>query len=182
MLRTTRTPAVASVALLVCALAALTGCDATTSASPSAEATPTRSPSSGPSPTASAPSTNPAPSASTPEGDDEAVDPGAEAPAEPAGVAVTLTFAGWNTNTASIEVGGYVSGVIENGGTCTVRLVHEGSTVEVTGSASADATTTTCDMLSVPADRVTSGAWTAELAYTSAAATGTSAPTEVLVP
>lgn len=182
MHRTSRTPALASVALLVCALVSLTGCDATTSAGPSAALTPSASPTSEPDPTTPAPVTSSSPSPSAPGGDDGAVDPGAPAPAPPAGVAVTLTFAGWNATTASVEAGGYVSGVIENGGTCSLRLVREGTIVEVAGTAAADAATTTCDMLSVPVDRVSSGTWTAELTYTSTGATGTSAPMEVQVP
>lgn len=95
---------------------------------------------------------------------------------------VVLSFAGWEEATASLDAAGYVSPVIEDGGTCTLRLTRDGDSVSVTAPGSADATTTICSGLSVPADRLAPGTWTARLAYTSATTDVVSRPLTVEVP
>ena len=48
--------------------------------------------------------------------------------------------------------GGYVSGVIEDGGVCTLTLTQGSSSVTVEGPAMPDATTTVCGGLVVPGE------------------------------
>jgi hypothetical protein len=95
---------------------------------------------------------------------------------------VVLSYAAWESATATVQAGGYVSPVVEDGGTCTLELQQRESTIEVDVPAFADATTTICGGLSVGADRLTPGTWTAVLRYASPTTTGVSEPITVEVP
>ncbi|WP_258726396.1 hypothetical protein [Cellulomonas sp. NS3] len=174
-----RRTAVAGVVVL-----ALAGCTSPGDASPSAP--PTTSP---PSPSASSsPSSSAdgeAPGAGTPSApSDGGADPAPTTGTDgqvPGAVEVLITFAGWNPGTAEAEVGGY-AGVVESGGTCTLRLTNAGQVVEASAEALPDASSTSCGAVTVPGARLTSGTWTAQLTYTSPTSTGTSASTEVVIP
>ena len=96
-------------------------------------------------------------------------------------VPVAVTYSGFNPTAGAVQVGGYVSGVVEDGGTCTLTLTQGGATVAVTARASADATTTTCGALSVPRAKLAPGTWQALLSYASATHTGRAAPVPVEV-
>jgi len=100
----------------------------------------------------------------------------------PSATDVVLSFVGWDEESGSVQVGGYVSPVVEDGGTCTVELTREGRVVTATGPGFADATTTICGGLAVPGDELTAGEWTVVLSYESSAASGTSEGTTVVVP
>jgi hypothetical protein len=95
---------------------------------------------------------------------------------------VVLSFVGWNTTTAAVEAGGYLSPVVEAGGTCTLALTKGSRTVTAVAPAQADASTTSCGNLAVPRTRLTAGTWTAVLRYSSRTTTGTSDPAPVAVP
>lgn len=166
------------------------GDDAT--ATPSAGATASATGTSSPGATTGAGSTPGAPAdpgvadpGATPPG---ATDPGAPAPSAPAGggggderavATVVVTYATWDA-TEGVLVAGYVDGVVEDGGTCRVRLVGPGPEATGTAPATPDAGSTSCGQ--VAATPAGSGTWTATLEYTSAGARGTSAPVEVVVP
>jgi hypothetical protein len=93
-----------------------------------------------------------------------------------------LSFAMWEEATASLDAAGYVTPVVEDGGTCTLRLTREEAEVSVTAPGMADATTTVCGRLSVPGEQLAAGTWTLRLAYSSATADVVSAPVDVEVP
>jgi hypothetical protein len=95
---------------------------------------------------------------------------------------VVLSFVGWNTTTAAVEAGGYLSPVVESGGTCTLALTKGSRTVTAVAPALADATTTSCGDLAVPRAQLTPGGWTAVLRYASKTTTGTSDAMRVAVP
>jgi hypothetical protein len=95
---------------------------------------------------------------------------------------VVLSFIGWDPKTAAVEAGGYLSPLVESGGTCTLELTKAGRTVSHSSRAEPDATTTACGNLAVPRGKLTPGSWRAVLRYTSPRTTGTSAPTTVEVP
>ena len=95
---------------------------------------------------------------------------------------VVLSFVGWDTKTAAVEAGGYLSPVVESGGTCTLQLTMGSRTVTADAPAQADASTTSCGNLAVPRSRLTPGTWTAVLRYASTTSTGTSDPATVAVP
>jgi hypothetical protein len=100
---------------------------------------------------------------------------------EPARVDVVTTFAGWNTTSRAVEVGGYAA-VVEPVGTCTLRLIQADKVVTRKNIASADATTVACGGFSVPGSELNAGQWQAVLAYTSSTSAGQAAAVTVKVP
>lgn len=94
-------------------------------------------------------------------------------------VPVVMTYSGWNASARKVMVGGYVTGVIESGGTCTVTLTHAGARVTASGPARPDASTTACGALTVPGSSLTSGTWKAVLSYASKASAGTSSAVDI---
>lgn len=100
-------------------------------------------------------------------------------PGQKKAVTPVITSWGYNAITQQAEVSGYVGGVIENGGTCTLTLEKSGQKVTESKAAIADAQTTSCGLISVARDRLSPGNWTATLSYSSASAEGTSEPRTV---
>ncbi len=103
----------------------------------------------------------------------------------PGATSVVLTFADWDAAAAEVQAWGYVSPVVEEGGTCTLELTADGgddADVVVTSAGVADATTTVCGGLTVPDEDLAPGSWTAVLRYESAAVSGESEPVTVEVP
>lgn len=96
-------------------------------------------------------------------------------------VQVQTTFAGWNTTSGAVEVGGYAT-VVEPAGTCTLRLTRGDRVVIRQRIASQDATTVACGGFSVPRSDLTPGEWKAVLSYTSSKSTGEAAALTVKVP
>jgi hypothetical protein len=111
-----------------------------------------------------------------------ATDPPVPDTAAPAATDVVLSFAGWVDADSAIEAAGYVSPVVEDGGTCTLLLTSGDRQARATSSGAADASTTACGGLAVDGSELASGTWTAVLQYSSATAEGTSEPLEVEVP
>jgi hypothetical protein len=97
-------------------------------------------------------------------------------------VDVVATWSGWVDDPAGVEVSGFVSGVVESGGTCRLTLTHAGSTVTAEQPGEPDASTTVCPTLQVPAAQLTTGSWQAVLTYSSPTSSGTSAASTVEVP
>ena len=93
-----------------------------------------------------------------------------------------LSFVGWDPATAAVQAGGYLSPLVESGGTCTLELTKGARTVTAIAPAQADASTTSCGDLAVPRAKLTAGTWTAVLRYASKTTTGSSDPTPVAVP
>ena len=96
-------------------------------------------------------------------------------------VPVTVTFYGWNPDTKAVEVGGYVTGVVEDGGTCTLTLTKGATTVTGSTKALPDASTTACGAVAVPGNKVGAGTWRAVLSYSSDGHTGTAEAVDVEV-
>ena len=94
---------------------------------------------------------------------------------------VVLSYLVYDGAAGAVVAGGYVSPVIEDGGTCTLELSRDGDSATATSDAVADASTTSCGELQVPADGLEPGEWTAVLAYDSPTTTGTSEPLVVQV-
>lgn len=97
-------------------------------------------------------------------------------------VRVTVTYAGWEPSVGEVQVGGYVAGITEEGGTCTLSLTKDGRTVTGSKQALADASTTACGAVVVPGDELSAGTWQAVLSYRSAGHSGTSDTWDVEVP
>lgn len=128
---------------------------------------------------AEADATTPAPAAPSTlsVGETLPTDPPRSTPAQ-----VVLTFADWDPGAGAVVAGGYASPVVEDDGTCTLELTKGGESVTATAGAEADATTTSCDTLSVPGDQLSPGTWRAVLRYESSAMSGTSDARKVEVP
>lgn len=94
---------------------------------------------------------------------------------------VTITFFGWDQAKQVAQAGGYVTGVIESGGTCTLTLSKGGQTATGTTTAHADATTTTCGAVTIPGSQLTAGTWQAVLSYRSDRHTGKADPVAIEV-
>ena len=95
---------------------------------------------------------------------------------------IFLTYSEWNAGTDAIEVGGYLDGVVESDGTCTLTATKDGASVQSTAPGISDASSTSCAGLSLPGDQLSSGAWSVVLSYESGASRGSSDPIEVEVP
>lgn len=97
-------------------------------------------------------------------------------------VDVTLGYADWDSAGEQVEAAGFVAGVVQSGGICTLTLARAGASVPVRNTAEADATTTNCGAFHVPGARLAPGQWQVTLTYQSATAHGTSAAMTVTVP
>lgn len=100
-------------------------------------------------------------------------------PADGGTVQVIVTFAGVEPSVDGVEVDGFVSGVVEGSGVCTLRLTRGERSAEVSREAVPDATTTSCGALVVPLDDLAAGTWEAVLSYSSPTSTGTADPVRV---
>lgn len=83
------------------------------------------------------------------------------------------------SSSGSLEVNGFVSEIIETGGTCTLTISKNGTTLSAKSAGSADAQTTTCGEMIIGSGSLSPGQWSATLAYTSSKAEGKSNPTTV---
>jgi hypothetical protein len=93
---------------------------------------------------------------------------------------VVLTYAGFEDSSGTVQANGFVAGVIEEGGTCTLTLTMGGQEVSATSTASADATTTSCGLLETSGSLLP-GTWDAVLSYSSEDTEGTSEHVAVTV-
>jgi hypothetical protein len=132
----------------------------------------------GAAPAEGAAATSSAPYTIKPEPTEVATDP----PVEQTGgrVDVALTYAGFDASTGTVQANGFVAGVLEDGGTCTLTLTKGSENVTSTSTAAADASTTSCGLLETSGG-IAAGTWHAVLSYSSADAHGTSQSTEVVV-
>ncbi len=88
-------------------------------------------------------------------------------------VGVTITTAYQEKD--EIHVNGFVTGVIEGNGTCTLTLTDEsGKKVTATRQGHENATNTTCGQSTIKTSQLHSGNWTASLSYSSSTASGNS--------
>lgn len=96
---------------------------------------------------------------------------------------VEVAITTWVQKEGNIEVNGFVSGVVEDGGTCTLTLTSESTGQKVTTSrtAVANATNTSCGSSAIPVTKLNRGKWQAVLSYNSATSTGNSDAVEVEV-
>lgn len=86
------------------------------------------------------------------------------------------------TSLSKSEARGYVTGVFEDGGTCTLTLVKGSAQITSTSVAVSDVNKTTCPAISIDQSQLKNGVWTATLSYKSATTSGSSAPQELSVP
>ena len=90
-----------------------------------------------------------------------------------------ITYAGQEGSI--VEVNGYVSGIIEKGGTCTLYLKKSGVTVTKSKQSLENVQDTSCGLFEVPVSELSVGVWQATLGYNSSKASGTSDVTTIKV-
>ena len=95
---------------------------------------------------------------------------------------VRLTYAEWDAATTAVVAGAILPGVVESDGTCTLTLTKDGASAEGSVPANPDASSMSCGGLSVAGAALSSGTWTAVVTYRSSASSGSSEPTQVVVP
>lgn len=95
---------------------------------------------------------------------------------------VSIAYSGWNPATSTVEVDGFLGGIVESGGTCTLTLSQGSATAVGSKPAEPDATSTSCAGLSVAGSGLAAGRWSAVVSYESATSLGESPMVEVDVP
>jgi hypothetical protein len=96
-------------------------------------------------------------------------------------VDVVVTYADWDASSGVLEVSGFVSGAVEEDGTCRVTARSEGRTATAERVGIADATTTSCGTLVIPRSDVSPGTWDVVLSYESPTSSGRSTSNSVSV-
>lgn len=95
---------------------------------------------------------------------------------------VTVALSRWNWIAAkqAISVAGFLPGVVENGGTCTLEATNGSTTVSNSQAATTDAHQTVCAMNLVD-PKLTPGQWTVTMSYEGPSGSGTSEPAQVTI-
>jgi hypothetical protein len=103
---------------------------------------------------------------------------------EPAPANAVVTLAGVDVDGQNVTVAGLVTGVIEDGGTCTFVMTSgtSGGVVEVTSVGVANVSNTVCPTAQSPIASFTKGPWNVVLNYASDATTLSSAPLALEIP
>jgi hypothetical protein len=75
-----------------------------------------------------------------------------------------------------VNANGFISTMIEEGGTCTLTLTKGSETAQTTNTALADAQSTVCGLMQISTSQLSSGEWTATISYSSDNYEGSSDP------
>ncbi len=71
------------------------------------------------------------------------------------------------SDTRGVRANGFISTMIEEGGTCTFTLSRQGTAVEASHESLADAQSTVCGLMEIGMSRLSPGNWTATISYSS---------------
>lgn len=96
---------------------------------------------------------------------------------------VSITSAGVFND--KLEIRAYISNVIEDGGTCTATVTSSTAKSEVVTAQSkafADASSSVCPPIYIPANKLQAGKWSVQVKYTSSNYEGVSSSTEITMP
>ncbi len=111
---------------------------------------------------------------------DQIVERNKTTPASSGGVIVTPIITHSEVRADQIEAEAYVSSVVEDTGTCTLRATQGSSTVTKSVGAIANATTTNCQAFIIARSEFpSSGVWSLTVTYESVKAHGTSSATNI---
>lgn len=94
---------------------------------------------------------------------------------------ITPVITTWSESSSELLVNGFVSGVVEDGGTCTLTLTKGSAKVSQTKIGAANASNTTCGQITIPLSSLPSGTWQAILSYGSPTSHGSSASESITV-
>lgn len=92
-----------------------------------------------------------------------------------------VTFWGQASAGKDFELNGYVPGVIEEDGICTVILSKSSEEVTESKKALPDAQSTSCGLITIPRGQLSAGEWTVKLRYESSESAGISSPEKVSI-
>jgi hypothetical protein len=81
----------------------------------------------------------------------------------------------------NVEANGYISGVMEEGGTCTLTLTKDGTKVSESRKSLNDAQSTICGLIVIPREKLSTGEWKATITYSTSKYQGTSEERSVQV-
>jgi hypothetical protein len=95
---------------------------------------------------------------------------------------IFLTRSEWDADAAAVYVSGYLEGVVEDDGQCTLTLTKDGQSVSATKPGTSNVTNTSCGQLTVAGSELSTGVWTATVSYSSSTSSGSSEPVQVEVP
>lgn len=84
-------------------------------------------------------------------------------------------------STSNLTIGGYVDGVIEDGGSCTVVLTKGGQEVSASREGLANAQSTACGSIVIEKAKIEAGNWSVVLRYSSKTSEGISDPVSIEV-
>lgn len=97
--------------------------------------------------------------------------------------AAVITLATQDPDTGGLLVGGYVDGVVEDGGDCSFDVTaSNGRAIDVHTEGVENSGSTSCGSTVIPAASVPSGTYTVVLRYSSHGGTAASAPVTVTMP
>lgn len=114
------------------------------------------------------PATGPKPSGSA-----TSIAPGVTPPPEktetpsPVSADAVVSYVGVDVDGVNVSAGGYIQGVLENGGACTFTFTGTAAPVAVSSEGIADSSTTSCGTVQVPLAQLPSGTWSVVLSYSS---------------
>ncbi len=92
-----------------------------------------------------------------------------------------MTFVTLDVVDDVLEATGMVSGVVEDGGSCTLLLERDGETVEAQAAGTAGPVSTYCGLMTISLDDLGRGDWSAAIEYSSAERYGSSGTQVVTV-
>lgn len=93
-----------------------------------------------------------------------------------------IVVAGIDTDGANVSASGYVSGVVEDDGTCVFTFSNGLEEVVAESTGITDARSTSCGTVQVPAESFVRGSWTVTLSYMSEIAEAVSKPVGLEIP
>ena len=83
------------------------------------------------------------------------------------GTEAVITIAGIDVDGMNVSASGYVSGIVEDGGTCEFTFTGISGEVTVESTGIADVSVTSCGFVQAPSEQFVRGSWTVTLTYTS---------------
>lgn len=86
-----------------------------------------------------------------------------------------------NGSGTDFHLNGFVDGIIESDGRCTLTMEKDGTTVDTAKNSLQNAQSTSCGQMTMSYTKLTPGKWTAILSYSSSASKGSSDPVVVEV-
>jgi hypothetical protein len=82
-------------------------------------------------------------------------------------MSVTPVFGYIEIRDGQVKANGFISTMIEEGGTCTLILKNDGQTAQTSSTALGDAQSTVCGLMQISTNQLNSGDWTATISYSS---------------